>query len=262
MASADNSEGASGEVAAEGAEVRVLRHEAGWAEVQLNRPQRKNAITGPLGTRLAAALEALRADASVRVIVLAGADGAFCSGLDVKAFNAEPPPEWRGEFAVTWRGVHRALYECDKPLIGALERYAINGGAALALACDLLVVGRGAFLQVGEVAQGLAAPYNLAWLNRRFAPAVAAQLTLVGERWEGPELARLGIAYRVVDDDLVLKSAQDLARQLAGYPEGALTRIKSGLRAHWREGADAWFDQFVAVDPVAAAPTPKVNPSL
>ena len=60
---------------------------------------------------------------------------------------------------------HSALFNCTKPIVGALERYAINGGAALAIARDYLVAGEQAFLQVGEVQIGMAAPYNMAWLN-------------------------------------------------------------------------------------------------
>ena len=241
--------------------VSVTKHEAGWAQLTLSRPERKNAITGPLGAELASALRELNSDTTVRAIVFAGAGGAFCSGLDVKEFNAQPPPQWLEGFGEQWRGVHRALYDFDKPIIGAMERFAINGGAALALACDLLVVGKGAFLQIGEVVQGMAAPYNMAWLARRHAAAVAAQLTLVGERWDGDALVRVGIAYRSVADAQVLTTAQDLAAQLAGYPQGALQRIKAGLRSHWQEGADEWFDQFVAADPVARQPAPQVNPS-
>ena len=116
--------------------VEVVTRE-GWAELILNRPERKNAITGPLGVELARQVNVLSADEDVRVILLRGAEGAFCSGLDLKEFNADPPPAWRSDFAKIWRSAHRALYNCSTPIVGALERYAINGGAALALACDL-----------------------------------------------------------------------------------------------------------------------------
>ena len=165
---------------------------SGWGEVVLNRPGRKNAIVGPLGRGLADGIRLLDRDEDVQAIVLSGAGGSFCSGLDLTAFNDLPEPEWLANFSTIWRDAHRALFECVTPIIGAMERYAINGGAALAIACDYLVVGEKAFLQVGEVQIGMAAPYNMAWLNLRHSESATAQITLIGDRIQGPELQRLG----------------------------------------------------------------------
>ena len=214
-----------------------------WAEIVLNRPELRNAINGPLGEGLATALGRADADDGVQAILLRGADGAFCSGLDLKAFNADPPPDWMPRFPAIWRGAHRAIFECKKPIVVALERFAINGGAALALAADLLVAGETAFLQVGEVKQGMAAPYNMAWLRLRHSENTAAQLTLTGRRFTGPDLAALGIAYAAVPDDDVLAAASRLVQELADYPDGALPRIKALLRAYNDTPADDWFDR-------------------
>lgn len=229
-------------------EVVVTRHE-GWAEVVLNRPEVKNAINGPLGRALADALGEVTADDDVRVVLLRGAGGAFCSGLDLKDFNADPPPDWRPDFPDIWRAAHKALFDCGKPIVGALERYGINGGAALALAADLLIVGENAFLQVGEVQQGMAAPYNLAWLRLKHSEALACRIALIGRRFPGAELAAMGVAHQAVPDAEVLDAARALATQLAGYPAGALTRIKAGIRAYNAHDADAWFDRAAATAP-------------
>ena len=239
------------------AAVETVVHDQGWAEVILNRPERKNAITGPLGVALAAAMQALNDNADVQVILLRGAGGAFCSGLDLKAFNAEPAPEWLSDFQHIWRGAHKSLFNARKPVIGALERYAINGGAALALACDLLVAGEEAFLQVGEAQIGMAAPYNLAWLSLRHTEAKMAQIALIGDRIYGPQLKQLELAYDCVPDDEVLSAAVALAARLAAYPQGGLGRIKAGLRARIEVDADAWFDRFTGVDPVGSRPRPR-----
>ncbi len=232
-------------------------HAAGWAELILNRPARKNAITGPLGEALAAGLAALNAREDVQVILFRGADGAFCSGLDLKAFNAEPAPEWVADFSTIWRGAHRSLFHSKKPIIGALERYAINGGAALALACDVLVAGENAFLQVGEVQIGMAAPYNLAWLSLRHSEATMAEIALIGDRLTGRQLKDKGVAHYCVPDDKVQAEAAALCARLATYPQGGLSRIKSGLRARLDVDADTWFDRFTGVDPVGSRTKPQ-----
>lgn len=114
------------------AEVEFVEH-GRWAEVVLNRPRQRNAIDGPLGEGLAAAIRRADEDEAIEAVLLRGADGAFCSGLDLKAFNAEPPPDWMPRFGAIWRAAHTSIYECRKPIVAALERFAINGGAALAL---------------------------------------------------------------------------------------------------------------------------------
>jgi enoyl-CoA hydratase/carnithine racemase len=238
------------------ADVETRFHD-GWAEVVLNRPERKNAITGPLGIALAQAMAEVDGNDDVRVVVLRGAEGAFCSGLDLKEFNAEPAPAWLAEFQTIWRGAHRSLFECSKPIVGALERYAINGGAALALACDLLIAGDGAFLQVGEVQIGMAAPYNLAWLSLRHPESTISQVAMIGDRLHGPDLTRLGIANQSVPDAEVASAAEALATKMAGFPPGGLRRIKAGTRARLDVGADAWFDRFTGKDPVSTRPKPK-----
>lgn len=220
----------------------------------LNRPDRRNAITGELGIDLAQALEQAEADDAVQAVLLCGAGGAFCSGLDLDAFNAEPAPGWMSEWPAIWRRAHRALYNCGKPIVCALERYAINGGAALAIASDFMVAGNGAFLQVGEVRIGMAAPYNLAWLGLRHGEATSMRIALRGDRVHGPELARLGIATESVPDDAVYRAATDLTMELAGFPAGAAARIKRGFRAGTGIDVDAYFDRIFATAAGGARP--------
>ncbi|QYY29170.1 MULTISPECIES: enoyl-CoA hydratase/isomerase family protein [Cupriavidus] len=207
----------------------LLERHAGWTEIVLNRPERRNAIDIALASALATAIDSVNADDSTRAVLLRGADGAFCSGLDLKALQAEP--DGMAKFAQVWERVHLSLLQSEKAWIVALERHAVNGGAALALAGDLMVCGAGAFLQIGEIRLGMAAPRNAAWLALRHSEAVAARLCLLGDRVPAADLLRLGVATEVTDDTQVLDRARDLATTIAAFPAGGVTAIKRGMRA-------------------------------
>lgn len=222
------------------------------AEVVLNRPRRRNALTGPLADQMLAALTALNQDDTVLVIVLRGAEGAFCSGLDLKEFSADPQPDWVAGFGRTWRQVHMALFDSPCIIVGALERAAVNGGAALAIACDFLVSGDNAFLQVGEIQQGMAAPMNMSWLRLRHSEAVAARIALLGDRLDGPTLVQLGVAFESVPDDDVVAAVHRLAERLAAHDPAGVRRIKTSLRRTVvTETAAEWFSRAEAADPLA-----------
>lgn len=228
----------------------------GWAELVLNRPERKNAIDGPLAQSLCEALKTLESDPSVRAVVLRGAGGAFCSGLDLKAFGAEPAPAWKAGFPGLWDAVHAQLLGSSKVWIVALERFAINGGAALALAGDLMVCGNTAFLQVGEIAIGMPAPRNAAWLALRHSEAVAARVCLLGDRIGAPDLLRLGIATEVVDDAAVVERAQHLARTVAAFPAHSVKAIKTGMRAATLKASTASREGTPIAQPRTEQPNP------
>ncbi len=219
--------------------------ESGVAEIVLNRPARRNAVTGPLAKRLHAEIVATTEDDDVGVLLLRGAGGAFCSGLDLGEFRADPPPDWMPAFSGLWLDVHAALYDCPKPIVAALERFAINAGSALALAADLLVAGEQAFLHVGEIQMGMAAPMNMAWLRLRHPESVAARLAIVGRRYTGAELERMGVASEVVADNEVLTRARELSATIAGYPPSGVRAIKSTvIRGRSAASGHEWFAQI------------------
>jgi enoyl-CoA hydratase/carnithine racemase len=196
------------------APVLVERH-GRRGELVLHRPERKNAVTGPLVEALLAGVEELQRDDRIGAILLRGAGDGFCAGLDTKELALDPPPPWREGFAERWVALHAALFECPKPLIGALQGFAIAAGSSLALACDLLVAGEGAFLQVSEARLDLAAPINVAWLQLKIGAAAAYELALLAERHDGADLVRRGLAVRVVPDARVLDEARDVADRVA-----------------------------------------------
>jgi len=221
--------------------IKVERRE-GWAEVILNRPGRRNALIGPMLEQLTAVLRELAPDESLAAIVLRGEGGAFTSGHDLKELQAEPPPPWAGSLAQIFRETNIALFEFPKPIVGALEGFAINAGAALALSCDILIAGESAFLQVGEIQQGAGIANNGAWLRLRAGEAVASRVTLYGDRVPAAELHRLALAAEVVPDSEVVPRARALATRLAGFPAGSPSRIKADVRAQSGiRDAREWF---------------------
>ncbi len=233
----------------------LVERRAPIVSVVLNRPEQRNALIGPLATAFADAIEVINADDSLSVVVISGAGGAFCSGLDLNEFTADPRPDWIATFPNEWQRAHRALYNCNKIVIVALERYAINGGASLALAADFLIAGETAFIQVGEIQQGMAAPMNMAWLRLRHSEATAARVALIGDRIAGPQLVGFGLAHSVVADDVVVPEANQLASELAKHDVAGVHRIKMSLR---RSGTDldakAWFDRVLRSDPLNGQP--------
>jgi enoyl-CoA hydratase/carnithine racemase len=210
--------------------IQIERHD-GWAAVVLNRPERRNALTGPLLVQLTAAINELAVDQDLAAIVLKGNGGAFTSGHDLKELQAEPRPAWASSLAAIFRETNVAIFNFPRPIIGALELCAINAGCALALSCDVLIAGESSFLQVGEIQQGAPIAMNAAWLRLRAGEAVAARIALYGARIPAPELFRLGIAAEVVADSEVLARTTALAERFAGFPKGSPTQIKADLRA-------------------------------
>jgi len=231
----------------------------GAAIIELHRPHRKNAIIPPMLDQLAEHVTAASADPDVAAVLLCGAGGAFCSGLDLTEYNADPPPPWRAGAGASVRNAHLAIAACPHPVVVALERYAINGGAAFALAGDLIVTGPDAWLQVAEVRIGMAAPMNLAWLVARHPVSTVLRIVLSGNRFTGDELLRMNIAHEVVDDDLVRQRAEELAVELASYPPGTAQLLKAAalrLASERANTADvtAWFERAAAVAPAGPPP--------
>jgi enoyl-CoA hydratase/carnithine racemase len=236
------------------APVLATRHE-GWGEIVLNRPDRRNALAPETAKALREGLSDLLAGGA-RVLLLRGEGGTFCSGLDIDLFQGGAGAAW----AADWTGFHRDLHACPAVVICALERYAINAGAALALGSDLMVAGEGAILTVGEAAIGMHAPMNLAWLRLKAPEAVAAQLALGAGRMAGPDLHRLGLAWALVPDGEVHDHARAAAIRMAGWPAGTLAGIKAALRRPLPQGGDV-FDAVQARPGQGGAAPSRVAPS-
>ena len=191
--------------------------------ITLNRPHARNAMNSAMVQGLLDGFARLDDDDQLSVGVLTGAGRGFCSGMDLKAFAREGTPA----------GVDQLLYHgCRKPLIGAIEGFAMAGGLELALLCDLLVAAQGASLGVPEVAVGLfAAGGALIRLPARIPSAVAAELVLTADPITAERALGLGLVNRVVPAGDSLAEALKLAERIARNAPLALVASKEVLRA-------------------------------
>lgn len=181
------------------------------ALITLDRPQVRNAIDGQTAAALEQAIDDAEADDRVRVIVLTGAGGTFCAGMDLKAAA-------RGELPVTERRGPLGLtaQPPTKPLLAAVEGSALAGGCELALAADLIVAAKDAEFGIPEVKLGLiAAAGGVIRLRDRLPRNVAMELALLGEPMSAARLADLGLINRVTARGEALETAMDLAGRIA-----------------------------------------------
>jgi enoyl-CoA hydratase len=186
--------------------------------ITLNRPEARNAIDGPLAGGLLAAVTRLDEDPGLAVGVLCGAGSGFCSGMDLKAFAAGGLPEGLSTF-----------YErgSRKPLVAAVEGYALAGGLEVALTCDLLVAAEGARLGIPEVKVGLfAAGGALSRLPRRLPYGVAIEMALTGDPLSAEQAHQYGLVNRLAPPGQALDTALDLASRIARNAPLAVTASK------------------------------------
>jgi enoyl-CoA hydratase/carnithine racemase len=225
------------------AESEVLVERTGRVgELVINRRRRGNSITGPVAEALHAGLDGLLADDDVGAILLRGAGGLFCAGLDVEAFFGGEEPPWRASFPETWAGFHRALYLADKPLVVALEGAAVAAGSALLLAGDFVVAEPDAVVHVLELERDMMAPVNLAWLLTRHSRSVTTKLVVGAQRIPADRLLALGLVHEVAAPGEALDGARALAERLAGF-DGDLVRATKRIV---RGGSVTEFDAVIA----------------
>ncbi|MCU1667135.1 MAG: Enoyl-CoA hydratase [Blastococcus sp.] len=229
-----------------GSEVRV-DVDGGVMTLTIDRPAQRNAMTLTAAEAIAAALTRLDDDPELRVAVLTGSGGTFCAGMDLKRFLA-------GEKAhVPGRGFG-GLVEAPprKPLIAAVEGWALGGGFELVLACDLVVAGRGALFGLPEVARGLIARAGGAVrLPRRLPRAIALELLLIGAPLDAERAAHHGLVNLVVDDGTALTAARELAAAVAANAPLAVATAKALVvdSADWPE-AELFVRQAAYTEPV------------
>ena len=215
--------------------------------ITLNRPDARNAVNAALAHGVAAGLDELDGDDELSVGIITGAGKGFCAGMDLKAFVAGESPhvDGRGFAGIAQRAA-------DKPLIAAIEGFAVAGGLEVALACDLIVAAKGAKLGIPEVKRSLvAAGGALLRLPRRIPYHVAMELALTGDPMPAERAAELGLVNRVAEPGGALDAALELADAIAKNGPLALIASKRILveAADWSED-EVWQRQGEISGPV------------
>jgi enoyl-CoA hydratase len=234
----------------------------GITTITLDRPQRRNAVDGPTALALRAAFAAFEADPQARVAVLTGAGGHFCAGADLVAMS---DPALRNPIEPTGTaggpmGPTRMAFA--KPVIAAIEGYAVAGGLELALMCDLRVAAKSATF--GVFCRRWGVPLidgGTVRLPRIVGMGRALDMILTGRPVGADEALSIGLATQVVDDGQALAAAQALARRIAAFPQACMKADRASACAQWdlplaealaREGAGGYaVVQAEAIDGAA-----------
>jgi enoyl-CoA hydratase len=201
------------------------------AVVTIDRPEARNAVDGPTARALADAFRAFDADDALAVAVLTGAHGTFCAGADLKAL----PTERANRLAPDGDGpMGPSRMRLSKPVIAAVEGYAVAGGIELALWCDLRVAAEDAVF--GVFCRRWGVPLidgGTIRLTRLIGESRAMDLILTGRAVDAAEAHAIGLANRVSPPGGALAAAKDLAAQIAAFPQACVRSDRASAREQW-----------------------------
>lgn len=222
----------------------------GVAVITINRPEAKNTVTRAVSEAIAASLDEIAARDDIRVGVITGADGTFCAGMDLKAFlrGEKVRLEGRGFAGITQS-------DLPKPMIAAVEGYALGGGFEIVLACDMTVAARDARFGCPEVKRGLVANAGgLVRLPRQMPPRIATQLILTGDMVTAEYLDRFGMINELTDPGGALEAAIALASRIAQNGPLAIAASRDVMRKQqdWPT-AELFERQFESTLPIFAS---------
>lgn len=222
--------------------VRLNIQENAVAVVRIDRPEVKNALNGAVREQLAEIFRALAADNRVRSIVLTGDEQCFVAGADIREFaQASPVQMYLRHTEYLWDAIAR----CPKPVIAAVNGFALGGGCELAMHCDIIVAGQSARFGQPEVKLGLMpGAGGTQRLIRAVGKFQAMRIALTGCLVPAPEALAMGMVSEVVSDDRTLPRALELAAQIAELPPLAVAQIKEVMLL----GADLPLDSALALE--------------
>ena len=219
----------------------------GILRVELNRPDKKNAMTGAMYDRLAEILDEADQDDGVRVVLWHGAGDSFTAGNDIQDFLQNPP----GEGGSPQGRLTDAFIRFTKPLVAAVHGVAVGGGTTMLTHCDIVYAADDARFQIPFVDLALVPEFGSSFsIPARVGYQRAAELFLLGERFTAQHAAELGLVTRVVPDAELLATARATAAKLAVKPAGALRASKRLLKGAWfapvRDAVENEAQEFTA----------------
>jgi enoyl-CoA hydratase/carnithine racemase len=200
----------------------------------ISNPGLRNALGPEIYASMMAAFDDVAHDPAIRAVVLTGADGTFCAGGNLNRLleNRGKPPAVQAESIDGLNRMVRAITDCPKPVIAAVEGFAAGAGMSLALACDLITAGRSAKFVMAYVKVGLSPDGGGSWFATRALPKQSAtELMLEGGAWPAERLHALGVVNTIADDGGALEAALVHATRIAALSPHAVARIK-GLIAN------------------------------
>lgn len=197
----------------------IVKEDGPVAVVTFNRPDRLNTMGGTMMSELTNYLDSLNSgDYRIRAVVLSGEGRAFCAGGDVMSFPGVNP----GRARPPWRRPHGnrssvvAMRDCDVPIIGAINGYAVGGGFSLALATDFRICAEDAIFQVAQIKRGITADVGLAFLlQAEVGTQRALELIATARRVDAQEALALGMVLEVVPKEQLIDRALEMAHQVA-----------------------------------------------
>lgn len=224
-----------------------LTVDAGVATITLVREARMNAFDEGMHAHLRAALAQVAADDEIKALILTGSGRAFSSGQDLgeraAAFGRGEVPDLHASVGGNYNPLVRSLAEMPIPVIAAVNGIAFGAGAALAIACDIVIAGRSARFQFGFVNVGLGPDSGASWnLPRLVGQARAMDLALTARPVPAEEALAMGLVSRVVDDADLATTAAAIANDLAAKSGLALQVVKQQLRHNPSVSLDAALD--------------------
>ena len=218
----------------------------GVARLVLNRPERLNSFTVTMHAEVVAALDAVEADSSVRVLLLTGAGRAFCAGQDLsdRAVAADAEPVDLGESVERYYNpLVRRLIALPLPVLCAVNGVAAGAGANLALACDIVVAARSAKFIQSFARIGLIPDTGGSWiLPRLVGQARALGMALTGEPIPAQLAADWGLIWKVVDDAELETVVEAMLQAFAAAPTAGLAATKRLIRQSWHHDLDTELD--------------------
>jgi 2-(1,2-epoxy-1,2-dihydrophenyl)acetyl-CoA isomerase len=213
----------------------TVSDDGGVRLIELNRPDALNAWTPDLGLELLSAIRVASGDPEVRALMITGAGRAFSSGADLRVAREttlEGTPDLSTRLRSIYNPIMLAIRDAPKPVIAAVNGPAAGIGAALALACDLIVAAESSYLLLAFVNIGLVPDGGASYLlASRVGYSRAAQLAMLGERLSAPKALEWGIVNEVYPDDEFRACAAAFAARLGTGPTVAYANMKRALRA-------------------------------